>query len=221
MGCRRKSCASIKKAWSKEDGGIALEAALTMPFFLAFVIALNCFIQISIAETALKTAVMETTKGLAANMYPVEVIYEEVVSRAGETAAGKHIQQLVDKAREAQADWKEIEDTIGSFAALVPESSLQWLEWESKFQDQKDSVEEWLSRQIYAAFKPVLLHHTNTKLLHAERLEIVNMSFPSLASGDASFFTLEAEYTFKLPIPFFNRNITIKKRAHERSWTGV
>ncbi|WP_010273527.1 TadE/TadG family type IV pilus assembly protein [Paenibacillus senegalensis] len=205
------ACKAIRKAWSREEGGVALEAALTLPFFLAFIIALNCFIQISIAETALKTAVMETTKQLAANMYPVEVIYDEIVTRSEGTAAGKQIREVIDKARKAQAEWKEIEDTIGSFAALVPQSSLQWLEWEAKFQGQKDAAEEWIHLQLYAAFKPVLLHHANTNLLDKERLEIVNMSLPSLGGEKAAFLTIEAKYTFKLPIPFFNKTLTIKK----------
>lgn len=208
------------KILRRDDGGIALEAALTMPLFLAFVISLNCFIQISIVETALKTAVMETTKQLAANMYPVEVIYDEVASRVEGTGTGKHIRQMIDKAKEAKQQWTRIEDTIGSFAALIPDSSLKWLEWEEQFQERKDSAEDWLYRQLYTAFKPVLLHHANTRLLDAERIEIVNMSFPSLGGGGQSFFSIEAEYTFKLPVPFFNKSITIKKRAYERSWTG-
>lgn len=191
-----------------------------MPLFLAFVLALNCFIQISIVETALKTAVMETTKQLAANMYPVEVVYNEVKRKAADSSAGAAVQQVIDQIRQSKEKWNDIEGTIGSYSALVPDSIMQWLEWETKVQEQKDAIGDVINSYLYKAFKPVVLHHANTRLLDAEQLEIVHMTFPQLGSRDKVYFGIEAEYSLKLPIPFFNKTVQIKKRAYERVWTG-
>jgi hypothetical protein len=57
----------------KDQGSIVLESAIILPFFLAFVLAMISFVQIATAEIALQSAVSETTKQIAAHIYPLYV----------------------------------------------------------------------------------------------------------------------------------------------------
>lgn len=54
-----------------DRGSMVIEAAIIMPFFLAFVIAMISFVQIAVAEMALQSSVSETTKQVSAHMYPI------------------------------------------------------------------------------------------------------------------------------------------------------
>lgn len=53
-----------------------MEAALIMPFFLVFIIAIANIVHVIIVEAALQSAAHETVKQAAAHIYPVYILHQ-------------------------------------------------------------------------------------------------------------------------------------------------
>ncbi|WP_253735817.1 hypothetical protein [Paenibacillus sp. FJAT-26967] len=196
-----------------EEGGMVLEAALILPMFVSFVIALIVCIQISIADMALRSAVGESTKVLAANMYPAETLYQQA-SQSGVPLLD-HIKTIRDRA--AQAD-----EFIESVEAFIPDPVAGLIDWVrqigSKAEGQVDMAADSVLKD---AMKPVVYSFADPEILKKDRFHVTGVTLPSFDSQDQVFIGFEVEYEFPLAVPFFSRTLTLKKRALERVWLGA
>lgn len=60
----------------------------------------------------------------------------------------------------------------------------------------------------------------NTPFFNPDGITVKNSSFPSSTSGDGADVKIPAEVTLKIVLPFFEKDVTIKKVAVERGWVG-
>jgi hypothetical protein len=54
-----------------------------------------------------------------------------------------------------------------------------------------------------------------------EKFKVISVTLPSMKSGGDAFFGIEAQITYKLPLPFISHTIILKKKAVERAWVGA
>ncbi|MFD2612173.1 hypothetical protein [Paenibacillus gansuensis] len=203
-------------------GSIALEAAVSLPFFLAFVIALNVMIQMSIMQLALHTAVTETTKQIASHAYPVELMYLQAeaspLGQTLQTAAGH-----VKTAREAVAHAEEL---FGDFTYLIPDEMLDFAVWLKNYrQTAEQTAGEKAKLMLAKAFQPMFIQLTKkilpaTMKLDATKLSLKEVILPVPGSREHAFVGITAEYTYTLPVPFIHKTVTLREQSYERAWVG-
>jgi hypothetical protein len=202
-----------------------IEASLILPFFIGFVLVLNSFIQISLAQFALQTAVSETNKQLASHMYPVKLLYIEAKNKVESSKAGELIQRVLDQVVQARSKVTDSEDFVERYASYIPEPIVVWMEIEKKkreFLEEKgqDSAMKLLQPIINQAFTKLVQQFADQSLLRPAQLHVVDVDLPDLDSSSNAFIAIEAQYDLNLPIPFFHRTISLRKRAVERIWVG-
>lgn len=66
----------LKTIAYEESGSMTLEAMVILPLFIAFFLAVTAMIHVVVVETALQSAVHETTKQVAAHIYPIYILHE-------------------------------------------------------------------------------------------------------------------------------------------------
>lgn len=187
------------KIIERQDGGIAVESAIMLPIFLAFVLALIMFTYISLIELALQSAVTETVKSISTQVYPVKLLME---------AAKKGKDNILDNSR--------IEDFKND--NLFKDMLVENLPEEMKIV--MNSLNSAINPTLYQTLKPVVYHYANKQLLNQNQMKIVDVKIPDLVGKSQLFFGIEVKYEFKLPVPFFNKTIIITRRAYERVWIG-
>jgi hypothetical protein len=170
-----------------QNGSLSLEATLVLPLFIAFLLFLIAMIQVARVEMALHNAAYETTKQIAAHMYPV--------------------QQLAGKVVSAMPN-----EEIEAITRNVPDELLDFL---MAYIEQKEKE----------LLKPVVRglmtsHFMDKKILNAENIYVTDLTLPKLVGGkvEDGYFGIEVEYRHRLLIPFFDRELVLKKRARELCW---
>jgi hypothetical protein len=204
---------------------MVLEASLILPFFMSFVLVLNSFIQVSLAQFALQTAVSETNKQLASHMYPVKLMYLEAKSLAEGSKAGLIIQRVLEQVEQARSKVTNSEDFAERYASYIPEPIVVWIECEKKKrelleQHGQDTALKLLNPILNEAFTKLVLQFADTALLRPAQLHVVYVKLPDLEASTDAYIEIEAQYDQKLPIPFFHRTFSLRKRAVERIWVG-
>jgi len=210
-------------------GSIVIEASLILPIFLSFVLVLNSFIQISIAQVALQTAVSETAKQIATHMYPVSLLYREAERKVTSSHTGVIIQQVIDRIIQTRSKAEGTEDFVAQYASFIPEPIVVLLEWEKKKRELleatgKDTSQKVLDQTfnplINKAFTALVLQFADPKVIDYSHLKVIEVKLPNLAAESEAFIAIEAQYEISIPIPFFQQTITLRKRAVERVWKG-
>jgi hypothetical protein len=200
-----------------------------MPFFLSFVLVLNCFIQITMTQIALQTAVSETTKQIAAHMYPVKLLYTEAESQVTDSKTGLAIQRVLDQIEQIRSKVSRSVDFVEQYSSYIPEPIIVLLEWEKKKRELLEAKGQNTSQQILdqtfnplinKAFTKVVLQFTDTQMINSKHLNVVDVQLPNLDSSSEALIAIEAQYDLKLPIPFFHRTLFLRKRSVERVWIG-
>ena len=214
----------------EQQGGIVLEAALMLPFFLAFVVALTTVIHIAIVEMALQSAVSETTKVIASNMYPVVTLYKEAKSQYDQSRLAAGLNAAIDRVSTARSTVLDAEQFVEEYAAVIPEPVLELLKWEkAKREHGEGQAQEEIERykrevlvpMVNAAFTEVVGQFADHKTLARDRLQVISVTLPSLEDPAAAYLGIEAKYEFPLTVPFFHRTLTLKKKSYERAWVGA
>jgi hypothetical protein len=199
-----------------------------LPIFISFVLVLNSFIQISTAQIALQTAVSETTKQLAAHMYPVNLLYKKAEGQIVGSHTEAIIQRVLDQIEQARNKVSNSEDFVEKYASYIPEPIVVLLEWEKKKRELleangQDKSQELLDQAFNPmankAFTDLVLKFADPVILHPDHLKVIDVQLPNLALSDA-LIAIEAEYDIQLPIPFFHRTMALRKRAVEKAWIG-
>jgi hypothetical protein len=227
---RRKYCGGGWSFRTREEGGVTLEAAIAMPFFLSFLLAVYCIIRLTIADLALQNAVAETVKMFSAHAYPVKVLAEEARQLNEGMLDDNWVMQTIERARLAREKLIQGEEWADDFRAYIPDHLVHLVDWEREMRTNAEQLakdeyerlmEERLRPLIRAAFKEALLRYADAGVLKEERLSVVKVDLPSLFDSDKAFLGIEAEYAVTLPIPFMQKTIVLRKKAYERIWTGA
>ena len=179
--------------YKNDQGTMSLEAAIIIPFFLAFVFGLLILIRIAFVEIALQHAADETVKQLAGVLSPMEAQIQQVASL----------------------------DELGMNAMLqlVPDSLKDIVEPLMNQQSEKP----FYQAQMNEMFKPVYWHFVDKPykdILSYERLSIDYVAIPYINNHE-SMLGIEASYAFNVWLPFYQTTIDIRKRAYERVWFGM
>ncbi len=193
----------------KEQATIVLEAAILMPFFLAFMIAMISFVQIALVEMALQSAVTEATKQTAAHIYPIYLL--------SQTEAGQELQTIINTVQNAKENFKSGKDVLAEYTAMIPDPLISLLSWLDILLDQ---VENQTNEALNRAILPLLIRYADGNLLMANKIQVLEVQLPSFVNKDHAYFGITASYTLKLFIPFFEKKVTINKTAYERIWIG-
>ncbi|MFS0838167.1 hypothetical protein [Paenibacillus sp. 1P03SA] len=205
-----------------EQGGMVLEAALILPMFVGFIVALIVCIQIAVADMALRSAVSESTKVLAAGLYPAEVLYiqgKESFDRTALASGGRQVTEALQNIREKAAQAGEF---IESVEAYIPDPVVGLLAWVRQTgENGVDGVKDAASEALSDAMKPVVYSFADKRILKKERFRISGVTLPSLTNREKAYLGFEATYNYRLAVPFFSRTLVLKKKALERVWLGA
>lgn len=223
---------SKTKIAKDQEGGIVLEAALVLPLFLSFILVLIAFVQISLAEMALQSAVTDTTRVIAANMYPVDLLYEQARSKWNQSAASGWVDGVIDQIDSVKQKAVDTEQFVEDYERFIPDPVVQFIGLEKKYREHIEALgqakTEDAKQQLEAAYKPILNSavtpvvalYANQSRLRKERLKVTNVILPDLVHKENAFIGIEAQYEVPLTIPFFQKVIIIRKQAYERAWVG-
>lgn len=208
-----------------DQGSVTLEAVMVLPAFVCLTMLLISIVQLALTEMALKAAVSEAVKVTAANMYPVEVLYEAGKASLGQTQAGEWLRYAAEQAAAAKQTVVNAETFVSNYAHFLPEPLVRMTEWELKKREELERAgaaakEEAIKRTLYPLLQPVLYSFANSRILQSRHLQITEVQFPDFENKDRAYFGIEAQYELKLAVPFFRKSVVIKKKALEKVWTG-
>lgn len=220
----------LRKFHFEQKGGMVLEASLVLPFFLAFVIGLVICIQIAVLEMALQAGVSEATKSIAGQLYPVRLLVQEAKSKYDQNKVVQMMNSAIDRVQIARDQVKNTESLADEYAAYIPDSLLEIVKWEKekrelgegKAQEELDKLyEAQVKPRIHAAFTPIVYAFSDKNMIEKDKFKVISVTLPSMESGGSAFIAIEAQITYKLPLPFMSQTIILKKKAVERAWVGA
>lgn len=197
-----------------EQGSLTLEAALILPWFLAFVLALMALIQLSVADISLRTAVSETAQQISTHMYPVQVAFEQLKG----IKAVKNTMEIVkifEERRKRAEEKGELSDDVTMWISIPILTAV--VEIKQAVEDGYKSLEASMAN---TAMKPLVLAYADKTILDEEKLEIVKVDLPRFIDKSRAYIGIEAQYKQKLFVPFFDITVNIRKKSYERVWLG-
>lgn len=211
------------------DGSIVLEATLTLPFFALLLLGAISLVQVAAADLALRSAVSETAKTMAASMYPVSLLYAEGKSKIESSKPAQVWDSISGRAEAARGQVERVEQFVDDYAAYIPEQLLSLAEGEKRWRESleeagNDSIDE-AKRQAAqaiakAVFTPIVKRFADMKLLDEKRLQVIQVDWPIPDDPDRAWIGIEVQYEMKLAVPLFSKTVTLKKKALERCWIG-
>lgn len=207
-----------------------LEASLILPIFIVFVVGLIICIQIAIIELALQATVSEATRSIAGQLYPARLLSQDVKLKFEQSAVGEKIQSAVQLVQTSRDKVLSAEQLADEYAAYIPDALLELIKREQeqriaveeKAQNQLSEIyEEHVAQQIYAALTPIVYGFGESKKIKKDDFKVISLIMPDLLGNGEAYFGIEAQVTYKLPLPFVSQTIILKKRAFERAWIGM
>lgn len=193
------------KKWADERGSIIVEAAMMMPLFLTLMIAMVSFIQIAVAEMALQHAVSETTKQVAAHMYPAYLL--------SQTKRGDQMAEVLQDIDAVKEEFGSISTFSDDYAALIPEPVVQLLSLDTRPGDVGELLKNTLVLQLLNVY-------VDERLLNKQQLKVTASHLPNVFDKQQAYFGITAQYELNLFIPFIRQTLTLSKTAYERVWIG-
>lgn len=218
----------MHRLWKQQKGSVVLEAALVLPFFLAFILLLVVFIRVSIAEMALQSAVSESTKVLAANMYPVELLVEEAKRKWDGTRVSGWLSQAVSQAESVRQKAVDAESFAEEYERWIPDPLIELMAWEKTKREQleawggdmADEGKKQAMDKLAEAATPIVAGFADQRRLNPSRLKVTKLTFPDFENKEDAFVGIEAQYEFTFAVPFYRKTVTLRKHALERAWVG-
>ncbi|SFM22902.1 TadE-like protein [Gracilibacillus orientalis] len=197
----------MKRLIRKEDGSITLEAAIVMPFFILFLVFLIYMIKFALVDIAINRATSEATKQVATQLYPAEVVVDEVHT----VVEGTDIyQDLVPGIQENIGNIEEtVIDTLGN----------------ETYNSIKEGAGAVLDEAGAAAFTSVvnmyLEKEEEMNIVNRDNIKVTSVVIPNILTGSGDkYVELTTEYELDLPIPFIEEAFIIEKHSKERAWVG-
>lgn len=215
--------------WTKEQGGsITLEAALVLPFFLAFLLLLIAFIRVSLAEMALQSAVSESAKVIAANMYPVELLYRQGQTQWQNSQASVWLGNVVAQLETTRQTVINSEQFVEDYSRWIPEPMVRLVAWEKERRERlealgssaKDETKKKVEQKVAEAATPIVASFADMGSLERRKFKVTSLQFPSFDDREKAFVAIEAQYEYTFAVPFFKKTVVLRKRAQERAWIG-
>lgn len=196
----------MKRLIRNENGSITIEAALIIPIFLTFVLFLSSLIKITVAEMALQKAVDETAQNVSHYSYLAMVAQKKIKK----TTDG-FVDSLTDKSKESLGN-----HTIANhLLEKISQAGKDFIPTSGDAINQfSDGFYEGIVRSSYEK------HIGTSQFYNPSGIKVIQSSFPTGTSGEAADVKIEAENTLKIVVPFFEKEIKIKKIAVERGWVG-
>ncbi|MCR8641360.1 pilus assembly protein [Paenibacillus sp. N1-5-1-14] len=203
----------------KQSGGITLEAAVVLPIFICCLLALITMVRLASVDMALQAAASETTKVVATHMYPVDLLVNEAMNQL-------HINTILENANIAKEKLTQAEEFVDDYAAYIPAPIISLIKLQKEARDAAadrvgEEYDKFMENVINPAMKPVVWLFADQNMLHNERLFVKGVNLPSLIDRNKAFLGIELEYHFPIHLPFFKREIIIRKKAYERIWVGA
>ncbi|PWU69448.1 TadE/TadG family type IV pilus assembly protein [Gracilibacillus dipsosauri] len=197
----------MKRFLRKEDGSITLEAAIVMPFFILFLVFLIYMIKFALVDIAINRATSETAKQIATQLYPAQVLVDEVHT----LAQGNEI-------------YRELEAGVSENLDLIEQSVKDSL-GEDTYNSIKEKVGQTLDSASAAVLNPIVKHYLQTEdemnIVEADNVKVTTAKLPNVfASGGDKYVELTTQYELDLPIPFIEKTFIIEKHAKEKAWIG-
>lgn len=217
-------------------GSLTVEACITFPIFLCFLLFFVVIIQGAIIQIQLDYAVNETAKELAASAYPLALLneYEDQLKENYSPAQvfsdqeTKNFQELnfstenfFTRFLSGQID---ILDLKSIFTSLSEPLLLDNLIFSLYPQYQQFKAE---GQYVYAGY--VLDKFINSHLINKQKLFLEYVKFPQsdleylrTETEEEAFnqddIVIEVKYEFTIPLPFFYQNLVFKHMAVEKAW---
>lgn len=195
-----------------ERGGIAVEASIITPIFLALLLFFITFIRMAIIDIALQHAVNETTKQMAAYFYTVDMLVPEQEAQISVTQESSAERPLLNWEK-----WKEVEKWLREYEAYLPEEISVLLSFKDGIEKKMDELYQQVLTDI---FKPLLMRHIDQTLIDHRSLYVTGVVFPNVSKKTNPYVGIELRYDFALPVPFLSRTVSLQKQAYERVWVG-
>ncbi|MGN8645408.1 TadE/TadG family type IV pilus assembly protein [Gracilibacillus sp. HCP3S3_G5_1] len=197
----------MKRFVRKEDGSITLEAALVMPFFILFLVFLMYMIKFALVEIAINRATSEATKQVATQLYPAEVVVDEVHT----AASGTDIYQ-------------DLVPGIQENIELIEESVKETL-GEENYNTIKGRAGAVLDEASAAVFTSVvnmyLEKEEEMNIVDRDNVKVTSAVLPNIFSSSGNkYVEITTQYELDLPIPFIDEPFIIEKHSKERAWVG-
>jgi hypothetical protein len=220
----------LRQLHREQDGGIVLEASLILPMFIAFVVGLVLFIQIAVIEMAIQSGVSEATKSIAGQLYPVRILVQEAQAKYDQSRAADMLNAAVEHVQSVRNQVTGAEDFVDEYVAYIPNSLLELVRWEQEKREIGEGVaqeellglyESQVKPRILAAFTPIVLAFCGPSIENKGEFKVTYVTLPRLERDGDAYFGIEAQLTYKLPVPFMRTTIVLKKRAYERAWVGA
>ncbi|CAG7645476.1 hypothetical protein PAESOLCIP111_04958 [Paenibacillus solanacearum] len=212
----------------EQQGSIVLEAALALPFFAAFLMVLLGFIRMAQADMALQSAVSQTAKIAAANMYPVEQLYRAGQAQWASSAPSKWLGSVISVTEAARQKALDAETLADDYERWIPDPLLQLVRLEKERREQLEAwggsvgedAKQMLNEQLARAATPLVASLSGIPKLDRERFKVTAVQFPNFDNKNEAFLSIEAEYKYQFAVPFFHKTVILKKKAVERAWIG-
>lgn len=245
---KRKRSAPLTGKGRGESGSIALEASLVLPVVLMVVIFFICLIKMSAAQMALHGAVSQTVRQAAANIHPIELAVagggsggedqsesgsgspvgsgNDSPSSNGEDSPIGGVQQQADSSPSRAAGSASSRDEPLPAVRFLADKLEDWLPAPSGPLLAAALKGDWKTIQDTAAatvgrpiIEPMLRREADAAVLDPERIRLSKLSLPDLKNRSDLSLMIEAEYSFRLGLPFTKKTIVLRERAEERVWT--
>ncbi|MFB6363253.1 TadE/TadG family type IV pilus assembly protein [Paenibacillus elgii] len=215
--------------WTKEQrGSITLEAALVLPFFLAFLLLLIAFIRVSLAEMALQSAVSESAKVIAANMYPIKLLYRQGQAQWQNSQASAWLGNVVTQLETARQTVIDSEQFVEDYSKWIPEPMVRLVAWDKERREQlealgssaKDEAKQTVEKKVAEAATPIIASFADMRSLDQRKLKVTSLQFPNFYDHGEAYVVIEAQYEYTFAVPFFKKTVILRKKAQERAWIG-
>ncbi|WP_155987781.1 hypothetical protein [Gorillibacterium massiliense] len=187
-------------------------------------------IRIAVVDSKVQKAAGETVKVLGTHMGPVDLLYEAAKEKWQGTKASIWLTDTIGKIEDARSKVTSAEEMAEGMGSILPDPVVQWVEWEKARRVEleatgQDTANELVHRSVdplvNAAFKPIVLHYADDGYLKSDRLTVKEVILPDFDSHKTTELAIVLEYRYTLPIPFFHKTITIRKKAVETAWIGA
>lgn len=182
-------------------GSITLEAALVMPFFVAFILVMIALVKVAMLQMALQGAVNETVKQLATHAYPAYVMQADLIDKIGATDSGKAFLENVDSAGQAWNDLKGFESNLQDWGVNLNITGPV-----------EETIKQFVQAISCAAAEVVVETYAGSSVLNPDNLTVSRVAFNNELLG------IEAQYQYKMVVPFFKPDIVLRAQATEKLW---
>lgn len=202
----------MSRIWRREQGSLTIEAAVVLPVFLGFILALINFTRVAAVYLAMDHAVSETVKQMAAYAYPIKHL-DSVISRA---AAGAQTAAASPTTAAPAAGTTVQPDLVGELQAQLFHSGAETITGVVL-----DAAGEKVARQGIKYYYPLgrlddsSFSITRIKMYHPGGLEPAKDCDLPLERKDVA---LVVTYQVKIAVPFFAPVVTLSNAAVERAW---